>query len=69
MKVIKQRLKKLMKANNLSQRKLSEISGVPQYSICRYVSGERIPNINNLVRLARALNSSPNYLVGFEEDK
>lgn len=69
MDIIKQRLNKLKKEMKLTQKELSEITGVPQYSVCRYLSGERVPNVSNLVRLARALNTTPNYLVGFEEDK
>ena len=66
--IVKQRLKKVMKKNGITQRELSDMSGIPEHCISRYVSGERVPHVKNLVKLTKALNTTTDYLVGLEED-
>lgn len=66
MEIVKKRLKKLLVDNNISQKELSDMSGIAQHVISRYVSGERVPHVRNLVRLAQALNTTTDYLVGLK---
>jgi transcriptional regulator with XRE-family HTH domain len=49
------RLAELRKALNLSQRKLSELSGVSRVTIARLELGAQSPSLETLTRLADAL--------------
>ena len=51
----------------LTQRELARRSHLTTPSICHYVNDERVPNANILVALAKALETTPNYLVGWDE--
>lgn len=53
--------------NNISARRLEEITGIPKSAIQRYISGttDRIP-IDRLKLLASALGVTPAYLMGLE---
>ena len=51
----------------LTQRELARRSHLTTVSICHYVNDERVPNANILVALAKALETTPNYLVGWDE--
>ena len=55
---IGENIKKYRKNKNISQQKLSELSGVPRVSISRYENGDRIPNINVVTKLSNALGVS-----------
>jgi transcriptional regulator with XRE-family HTH domain len=50
-----------------TQRRLSEASGVTITAISRYETENRQPNIENLMRLARALGCTTDYLLGHVE--
>lgn len=62
------RLKTLRQAANLTQEKLSELTGLSQKQISRWESGEREPGANDLIQLAQALNTSTDFLVGLTDD-
>lgn len=47
-----------------SQEELGELSGIANTMICRFEKGRSRPNIENLVRLAEALNCTTDYLLG-----
>lgn len=66
--MINERIKSCLKENNLTQKNLSDITGITECLISRYASGERTPNIKNLVRLAKALNTTTDYLVGLDKE-
>lgn len=61
------RLKKRMKELNISQRRLSLMTGISEASICKYVSGARTPHIEIIGKLATALNTTSDYLLGINE--
>lgn len=69
MATFRERLKKLRSDNNLSQRELSEKTGLSKSSINMYERGEREPGIETLVLLAAVLNVDVDYLVGKETPK
>ena len=64
------RLKRAVEESNLSYAQLEQKSGVPKSNIQRYVTGQtkKIP-IDNLKAIARALNVSASYLMGWDSDK
>lgn len=64
MKIIKQRLNKLISENEIKQRELADRTGISEVTISRYVNGERIPTVENLVKIAKVFNVSTDYIVG-----
>lgn len=63
------RLKIKMKENNLSARQLSLKTGISEAAISKYLSGVRTPHIEIVGRLADALNTTSDYLLGIEKEK
>ena len=55
--------------NDLTQRKLGEKVGVTEVSVSRYIHGSRMPRANTLVKMAKALHTTPEYLAGIEDEK
>ena len=52
------RLVKMLKIKNMTQRKLSEITGIQEYLISNYASGVSSPGFYNLDKIAKALGCS-----------
>ena len=69
-KTIGERIKYLRYKRNLSQKQLANIAGVPETSISHFEIGDREPAIGTLQKLAKALNTSADYLLSmtFSED-
>lgn len=51
----------------MSQAKLAKLVGVNAATICNIETGKQSPAAATIVKLARALNASPNDVLGFEE--
>ena len=71
LKSIIERLRDAVESSGASYAQLEKLSGVPKSSIQRYVTGntKKIP-IDNLKAIAKALNVSPAYLMGWDsQDK
>ncbi len=62
-----ERLKALRLENKLSTRELAREIGVSNVAISRWERGERTPNIETLVLLAKYFNVSTDYLCGLED--
>ena len=58
------RLQKLLYEKNMSQRELSEIIGVTDTTVSRYVRGERVPKADVAARIAQALGTTTDYILG-----
>ena len=52
---------------SLSQVQLAEEFGVDKSTIAKYETGERSPDLETLVRLARFFNVSTDFLLGLED--
>ncbi len=63
-----QRLRTTREQLNLSQHELSRLCGLSINQISRYELGMREPTSASLVRIARVLNVSMDYLVGLTDD-
>lgn len=63
-----ERLKESLKSANMTQKELAEKCGSTEASISRYITGERVPRATAVCRISEALNVSPNYLLGMEND-
>ncbi len=68
MSIFTERLSSLLAKNNMSQRELSERIGVTTATLCRYVSGDRLPKSDTIANIATALNTTSDYLLGRETD-
>lgn len=63
------RLKKLREERGISQIRLSVEIGVAQESISAYERGKAVPTCENLIKIAKYLNTSTDYLLGLSEMK
>ncbi len=59
-----ERLKKTRERQGLTQRELADRSGLTPAAISQLESGQREPTFSTIVRLAVALKTSPNDLMG-----
>ena len=62
-------LKKLRTENNLSQEKLGEKLGLSRQSISKWEQGNAVPDIENIMKLAKLYNVSVDSILNGEEDK
>lgn len=63
------KLKEIRNARGLSQRELSEMTGVDRVTIARYEGGQCIPKVDKAVALASALNVSLDELLKEDSDE
>lgn len=64
---IGERIKKRLERIGMSQRELSERCHMTEVSISRYVNGARVPSATVILDMAKALNTTPDYLLGVSE--
>jgi len=69
MKLNTNRLREEILRNNITQKMLADKIDVSQVSMSRYVHGDRMPKGHILVKMARALQTTPEYLTGTEDVK
>ena len=67
MQIFQERLKELRIASNLSARELANKIGVSFVAMYKWEKGERMPNLENLVALAKYFKVSIDYLCGLED--
>ncbi len=67
MKIFAERLKELRKEDNLTLKQVSDAIGVSINTVSRWEREERLPNIENIVALAKLFNVSADYLCGLED--
>ncbi len=60
------KVKQLMKERNMQQKDLSNMVGVTEAAMSRYLSGERQPKSLTLANMAIALKTTTNDLLGLE---
>lgn len=56
----------LLKVNNMTQKDLSDATGITESAISRYVKGDRLPRGVNLIKLAQALKTTPESIINEE---
>lgn len=64
---LKEKILRLMKEQNLNQKQLASKALITEASMSKYLSGERTPRIDVIVKLAKALETPVNVLLD-EED-
>lgn len=64
----KEKVNDLMKSQGITQKRLSELSGIAESSLSRYLHSPQRPRIDVVVNIAKALHVETEYLLD-EEDK
>ena len=66
-----QKVKELMKVKGINQKELSQLSGITEASVSRYLNGDRTPRMDIIINFARALGVSVEYLLddGIKQQK
>lgn len=64
--IIKDRLNEALKAREMTPQQLADKSGLYFTTIYRYLNGERIPKTDSIEKMAKALNVSPSWLLGYD---
>lgn len=62
------RIKKLRKKHNLTLVELGELIGLKKSTISKYENNDINIPTDKLEKIARVLNTTPQYLLGFDED-
>ncbi len=57
------KVKDLMKSRNINQKQLSELSGISESSISRYLHSGQRPRMDVVVNIAKALSVETEYLL------
>lgn len=60
-------MKEAMEANCINARELAKRSGLSEASISRYLSGQMVPRVNAVSKMAAALHVDPVWLMGYED--
>ena len=61
------RLSQLLKENNMTQKELAQKIGVSQAIVTYWVKGQRQPTAENIFEVAKALETTSDYLLGLAE--
>lgn len=69
MEKIGDRIMKLMKRTDYTQKELASMVGVTEAAMSRYLKNEREPRIEVIANLATALNTTSDYLINGKEDE
>lgn len=62
------KVKQLMEAKGITQKKLSQLSGITEASVSRYLKGCRTARLDIIVNFARALDVTAEYLLNDDEE-
>ena len=63
-----EKVKQLMNNQGINQKKLSQLSGITEASISRYLKGERAARLDIIINFAKALNVTTEYLLNDDEE-
>lgn len=63
-----EKVKELMKNQGINQKKLSQLSGITEASISRYLKNERTARLDIIINIAKALNVTTEYLLNDDEE-
>ena len=63
-----EKVKKLMKERDINQKKLSQLSGITESSISRYLHYDRRPRMDIVVNFAKAFGVTTDYLLNDGEE-
>ena len=61
------RLKEMRLEKNISQKKLAEILGTNNSSVCDWECGRTEPNIDMIIKICKYFNINSDYILGLED--
>lgn len=67
MKIFAERIKELREERKLTMSQLAKELGIRQSTISRWERGERLPNLDAIIALAKFFKVSTDYLCGLED--
>ena len=67
--IFSSRLKTLMIKRKLKQIDFVKKLDIPSSTINYYFNGKCTPKIDSLLKICKALDTTPNYLLGFDKDE
>ncbi|MCR5309803.1 MAG: helix-turn-helix domain-containing protein [Lachnospiraceae bacterium] len=62
------RIRDLLREKGISQKQLAELTGVTESAVSHYISGDRVPRGNNLIKIAEALGTTVDVILGRSEN-
>lgn len=62
------RIKEMLIEKNISQKRLSEMTGITESAISHYIKGDRVPRGTNLVKIAKALGTTADDLLSGDKE-
>ena len=65
---ITNQIAKLLSEQNMTQKELAQLTGMTESTISHYMKGDRVPRGGNLVKIAKALGTTTDYLLATEEN-
>lgn len=65
---IKTRLRIMISHFGITQKELSQKTGIREATICLYFTGKRTPNAKYLCMIADAMQVSPSWILGYGDD-
>lgn len=65
---ITNQIAKLLSEQNMTQKELAQLTGMTESTISHYMKGDRVPRGVNLVKIAKALGTTTDYLLETEEN-
>lgn len=68
-KIISHRIKECREEASLSQKGLADLINVTPSAVNQYEKGEKVPSTETLLKLARALGVTTDYLLGATQEK
>lgn len=62
------RIKEMLCEKNISQKQLSEMTGITESAISHYIKGDRVPRGTNLIKIAKALGTTADDLLSGDKE-
>lgn len=66
---ITNRIIELLSEHGMTQKELANAAGLTESAVSHYVKGDRVPRGANLIKIARALGTTTDYLLNQDDDK
>lgn len=66
---ITNRMSQLLTERNMTQKELALSAGITESAVSHYIKGDRVPRGVNLIKIAKALGTTTDDLLGNDEGK
>ncbi len=65
---IDKRLKILISYFGITQKELSQMTGIREQTISNYFTAQRDPKVSMIIKIAETFHVSPNWIIGYGSD-